>query len=460
MARASCTAAGARDADRRAHQRADRRRARRAERASSARATISAAAASASPARAGSCYEITHTPIDDGQDFDGQMLRIFEAGHRFEALSIRWLRAAGFDLRTQRADGGQFGFSAAGGRHPRPHRRRDRRRARHRHRWPALFEHKALNAKSWPTSSSAACELSKPIYFAQVQIYMAYMELGDALFTALNKDSQALHHEVVGFDPPKRRRSPTRPSTSSAPRKRASCRRASPPTRTSISAAVCAYAPALLGGRAHDHHPSPQQAAAIPAIKDWYREPHEQQQVFRLFGYAGSGKTTITAHAIEALGLAPKTGTAVRPAACCIAAFTGKAALVMTRKGTPASTIHSLIYRVSEATPEEIERVEQEVADLRASLGSSGRRPSVCSRWSGSSALELRLCDIHKPRFVLNEQSLVREAELIVLDEVSMVGARWRATCWPSASRSWCWAIPGQLPPIKGDGAFTERHPT
>jgi hypothetical protein len=28
------------------------------------------------------------------------------------------------------------------------------------------------------------------------------------------------------------------------------------------------------------------------------------------------------------------------------AAFTGKAALVMTRKGTPASTIHSLIYRV------------------------------------------------------------------------------------------------------------------
>ena len=32
------------------------------------------------------------------------------------------------------------------------------------------------------------------------------------------------------------------------------------------------------------------------------------------------------------------------------AAFTGKAALVMSRKGTPASTIHSLIYRVSEAT--------------------------------------------------------------------------------------------------------------
>ena len=50
------------------------------------------------------------------------------------------------------------------------------------------------------------------------------------------------------------------------------------------------------------------------------------------------------------------------------AAFTGKAALVMTRKGTPASTIHSLIYRVSEATEEEIERVEKELAQLKAGL--------------------------------------------------------------------------------------------
>jgi hypothetical protein len=51
------------------------------------------------------------------------------------------------------------------------------------------------------------------------------------------------------------------------------------------------------------------------------------------------------------------------------AAFTGKAALVMTRKGTPASTIHSLIYRVSEATPEDIDRVERDLLDLQRGLG-------------------------------------------------------------------------------------------
>ena len=44
------------------------------------------------------------------------MLRIFDAGHQFEDLSIRWLRAAGFDLRTTGAGRRQFGFSIAGGR--------------------------------------------------------------------------------------------------------------------------------------------------------------------------------------------------------------------------------------------------------------------------------------------------------------------------------------------------------
>ena len=67
--------------------------------------------------------------------------------------------------------------------------------------WPVLWEHKALNAKSWGDVVKRGVALSKPVYFAQLQIYMAYMELGAALFTALNKDTQELHHEVVPFDP-------------------------------------------------------------------------------------------------------------------------------------------------------------------------------------------------------------------------------------------------------------------
>ncbi len=146
-------------------------------------------------------YEVTRAPKDPGADFEGPILRIFDAGHVFETLSIRWLREAGFDLRDQRADGRQFGFATAGGK-------------LRGHidgvilsgpdiglRWPALWEHKALNAKSWTDLVKRGLRISKPIYFAQVQLYMAYLDLGAALFTALNKDNQALHHEIVVFEP-------------------------------------------------------------------------------------------------------------------------------------------------------------------------------------------------------------------------------------------------------------------
>ena len=119
--------------------------------------------------------------------------------------------------------------------------------------------------------------------------------------------------------------------------------------------------------------PSAPQARAIADISDWYQNRRHLQQVFRLFGYAGSGKSTITAHAIEAMGLSVEPDEGRWIGRVLFAAFTGKAALVMTRKGTPASTIHSLIYRVSEATPEEIERVERDLAALRTRYATLGR---------------------------------------------------------------------------------------
>ncbi|WP_232479000.1 hypothetical protein [Roseomonas rosulenta] len=146
-------------------------------------------------------YEVAHMPKDVGRDFDGSILRIFDAGHQFEALSIRWLRQAGFDLRDRGADGEQFSFVAAGGK-----------LRGHADgvivtgpeigiRWPSLWEHKALGQKSWTDLVKRGLRLSKPIYFAQVQLYMAYLDLEVALLTALNRDTLALHHEVVPFEP-------------------------------------------------------------------------------------------------------------------------------------------------------------------------------------------------------------------------------------------------------------------
>ncbi|NQW09464.1 MAG: AAA family ATPase [Alphaproteobacteria bacterium] len=201
---------------------------------------------------------------------------------------------------------------------------------------------------------------------------------------------------------------------------------------------------------------SDMQARAIAAIRDWYENRRGEQQIFRLFGYAGTGKTTITALAIDALGFEPMTPGGL--GGVLFAAFTGKAALVMTRKGTPAQTIHSLIYRVSEATPEEIARVTEDLASLRRDLPRMGpaERDFAMTRIA---QLELRLEDIHQPKFLINEQSALRDADLLVLDEVSMVGADMAHDLLAFGKPILVLGDPGQLPPIKGLGFFTEAAP-
>jgi exodeoxyribonuclease-5 len=197
--------------------------------------------------------------------------------------------------------------------------------------------------------------------------------------------------------------------------------------------------------------PSAMQAKAIADIKSWFADGTAQQQVFKVFGYAGSGKSTLVKHAMAELGL--EDGRDVL-----YAAFTGKAALVMTRKGTPASTIHSLIYRVSEATPAEIENIKSQIAELRTKLPSLGMAERLFAE-SQLRSLELRLSDIHKPRFVLNEQSALREAKLLVLDEVSMVGDDMARDLLAFGKPILVLGDPGQLPPVKGEGAFTKDVP-
>lgn len=156
-------------------------------------------------------FEFTATPKDDAAGFSGQTLRIFAIGHALEELAIRWLRTAGFDLYTRkgnRPDGGQFGFSAAGGR-IRGH--VDGIIAAGPQGFglavPALWECKTMNAKNWRACVKDGVTKSKPVYAAQIALYQAYMEASvpgissaPALFTAINKDTAELHHELVPFD--------------------------------------------------------------------------------------------------------------------------------------------------------------------------------------------------------------------------------------------------------------------
>ena len=146
-------------------------------------------------------YEFAKAPVDPGRDAEGRLLRIFRRGHVIEDCMVDWLRAAGFDLRTRKANGDQFGFSAAGGRlqghidgvivgGPQGFA------------YPALWENKCLGSKSWRDLEKSGLAVSKPVYAAQVAIYQAYLELHEqpAIFTAVNADTMEIYTELVPFD--------------------------------------------------------------------------------------------------------------------------------------------------------------------------------------------------------------------------------------------------------------------
>lgn len=159
---------------------------------------------------------------------------------------------------------------------------------------------------------------------------------------------------------------------------------------------------------------SPQQDQALCAIRDWHRD--SEDQVFYLGGYAGTGKTTL---AKEAASSVSKNAL--------FAAFTGKAALVLQSKGcVGAQTIHSLIY-----TAFEHEETDPKTGDV------------VRIEW----------------RYGLNQLSPVAAADLVVIDECSMVGDRLGEDLLSFGTKVLVLGDPAQLPPVRGEGFFTRVNP-
>jgi hypothetical protein len=147
-------------------------------------------------------YEFAKAAIDSGRRLEGRMLRIFERGHVMEDCMVTWLREAGFDLRTRKADGNQFGFSAADGR-LKGHVDGVIVGGPEGFAYPALWECKCLGNKSWRDLDKHKLAVSKPVYAAQVAIYQAYLELHEhpAIFTAINAETMEIYTELVPFDP-------------------------------------------------------------------------------------------------------------------------------------------------------------------------------------------------------------------------------------------------------------------
>lgn len=144
-------------------------------------------------------YSYHGTPLDsDG--FSGRLYRIFDRGHKGEDRVAEYLRVAGFKLQTAHDDGKQFGFSALGGQfrghidgviHPVSPLGNDD---------YMLWENKIVNSATFGKFWNHGVKKTKPVYYVQVNLYMAYMELPRALFTAENADSCEIFAEVIEFD--------------------------------------------------------------------------------------------------------------------------------------------------------------------------------------------------------------------------------------------------------------------
>lgn len=183
---------------------------------------------------------------------------------------------------------------------------------------------------------------------------------------------------------------------------------------------------------------SPEQEAALADIEQWWHY-RPGQQIYRLDGYAGTGKTTLAAHACERLG--------VRPV---YAAFTGKAAQVLRSKGAePASTLHSLMYLVSKAEEhEELERLQ----DRRDAAPTVGER----AHWDG--LITGLVAKTQAPGWSLRDELRADPTPtLIVVDESSMVGEELGRNLATFGVRILALGDPAQLPPVKASPYFTGR---
>lgn len=150
---------------------------------------------------------------------------------------------------------------------------------------------------------------------------------------------------------------------------------------------------------------SPRQEDALSVVSDWLKDG--SSQVFRLFGYAGTGKTTLARHIAEQSDEDVLFG-----------AFTGKAAYVMRSKGCHgATTIHAMIYRPD-----------------------------------GESSSE-------GPTFTINRGSPAKKAGLIIIDECSMVDEALGHDLLSFDTKVLVLGDPAQLPPVKGAGFFTDVEP-
>lgn len=199
---------------------------------------------------------------------------------------------------------------------------------------------------------------------------------------------------------------------------------------------------------------SPQQLKALHAAKDWLDNPGDKK-VFRLFGYAGTGKSTLA----KTIGLME----AKRGGYAQFAAFTGKAAVVMKRKGCEnARTLHSIIYTSHDKSKEDLDGLTGALVGVQDPARKAELEEQIIAEKE----------KLNQPAFSLKPDALtvwdegdygerrpVNTITLFIIDECSMVDAQLGADLLSFGARVLVMGDPAQLPPVMGGGYFTNTKP-
>lgn len=156
------------------------------------------------------------------------------------------------------------------------------------------------------------------------------------------------------------------------------------------------------------------QNRAFKSVFSWFRSSRKKP-VFRMFGFAGTGKTTMAKEVAWVI----ENGEGVPPGLVLFAAYTGKASSILFSKGcTGASTIHSLIYKP---------HIDRDTGKVTG--------------------------------FTRNNESPLYDCKLLIVDEVSMVNEEMAMDLLSYGIPILVLGDPFQLKPIKGEGYFTQAKP-
>lgn len=193
------------------------------------------------------------------------------------------------------------------------------------------------------------------------------------------------------------------------------------------------------------------QEIALDRAAQWLRSPERQE--FRLFGYAGTGKTTLARHLAEGVDgpvvyLAP----------------TGKAALVLRNAGCAgATTIHSAIYHSKDRSKQRLRELEESLMELRHEIRSENppdydvdEHPEVRKLQQEVRAEKKNAA---RPAFTLNPDAELRDAALIVVDEWSMVDEKLGSDLLSFDRPVLTMGDPAQLPPVGGNAHSIHDKP-